>query len=178
MLIGDDRFNSITLIVENNHVKKHIMAFYINIILGKIIKIINPSFEGYYKEIPLLKCEGIVPATNLIFNISRIISMNNISDERYIFSKFTTTNYQVKSLIISEILYSGAYNSRHGTDCYCLKISNSNSVVIGLNFLLNQYESIIFKPFVSAKLGNLLVHRDVLDIHFKSNRTYHLRDLC
>ena len=83
--------------------KKHIMAFYINTILEKIIKIINPSFEEYYKEMPLLKCEGIVPATNLIFNISRMISMNNISNERYIFSKFTTANYQVKSLIISKI---------------------------------------------------------------------------
>ena len=127
---------------------------------------------------PLLKCESIVPATNLTFNVSRMISMNNISDERYIFSKFTTANYQVKSLMISKILCSGACDGRYGTDCYYLKISNSNSIAIGLNFVLNQYESIIFKPFVSAKLTNLLVHRDILDTHFESNRTYHLRDLC
>ena len=118
MLLGDQRLNTITLIVENNHVKKHSMDFYYNLKLGTISKLINPSFEGYVKDMHVLKCEGIVHSNDLSFNIKRQIRMNNISDYRCLFSKFTTKCFQVKIVMINEILCSGACDGRHSTNCY------------------------------------------------------------
>ena len=97
---------------------------------------INPSFEGYCKDIPLIICKGIVSANNLTFNDTRQISTSNVTDERHVFAKLRTTNYQVTSLVISEFLYSGACDGRCGIDCYRFKTSNSSNIAIGLHFVL------------------------------------------
>ena len=78
--------------------------------------------------------------------------------------------------MVSEILYSRAYDSRYGTDCYCLKIIKSNKVAIGMNFVLRDYESINFKLFISISLTRLLVCEIVIDTKFKGNGTHNLRN--
>jgi len=78
--------------------------------------------------------------------------------------------------MVSEILYSGTCNGRYGTDCYYLKIIKSTKVVIGLNFILWDYESINFKLFISASLTRLLVHEIVINTEFEGNGTHNLRN--
>ena len=94
------------------------------------------------------------------------------------FTKFRTTDYQVKSLVTSEILYSCACDRRHGTDHYYLKTSNSSNIAIRLNFVLRQNENAVFKPFASFKFSSLLICRNTLSLHFERDGVHHLRNAC
>ena len=79
--------------------------------------------------------------------------------------------------MVSEILYNGACDRWHRIDCYFLRIINSNTVAICLNFILRDYKSIIFKPFISISLTRLLIYDDIIDSEFERNGTYYLRNV-
>ena len=70
MFLEDDKL-TITLIVENNYLKKHIIAFHNKIKLGKVLRIINSSFERYFKDILLLKYKGIILVNDESFSITK-----------------------------------------------------------------------------------------------------------
>ena len=84
------------------------------------MRIINLTFEGYFDNMPLLKCEGIFPTKETI-TFRNTIKVNNISDEKYIFAYFTTDEFKVKKAAHSEGLHKGACDSQYGRAYYCLK---------------------------------------------------------
>ena len=62
-------------------------------------------------------------------------------------------------------------------DCYYLRVINSNTVAIGLNFILRDYESITFKPFISISLTRLPIYDNVIDSEFEMNGTHYSRNV-
>ena len=151
------------------------MNFCDNTKLGTISKFINPSFEGCFKNIPMLKCEGTILSNDSSFTMNRQVSMNNIYEDRCLFSKFSTKSFLVKSLMIDEIMCYGACDGMHRTNCCCLKVVHINSIGIGLNFVSKECESIFFKHCFSDSVTKLFVHEDVIKTHFEHNRLCPLR---
>ena len=41
------------------------MTFYEKIKLGSVIRVINPLFLGYFNDMLLIKCEGIIPTADI-----------------------------------------------------------------------------------------------------------------
>ena len=120
MFFTDKNMNSVTLIIDNNSLKTHIIAFWKQMHLGNTMLIVNPAFEGYFSGMPLLKCEGILP-TEEIAAFYSTIKVNNTSDEKHIFACFATKEFKLKSISLSASPCKGACDSKYGRDCYCMK---------------------------------------------------------
>ena len=60
-VLANETLKSVTLIIDNNNMKSHGMAFWNKLRLGNIVLIVNSSFEGHFSSIPLLKCECLLP---------------------------------------------------------------------------------------------------------------------
>ena len=56
------------------------MAFSSKMKLGYIMHIINPTFEGYFNNIPLPKCEGIY-LTSVTISFHNTIKVNETLDK-------------------------------------------------------------------------------------------------
>ena len=82
--------------------------------------IINPTFEGYFNNMPLFKCEGIFPTKETI-TFCNTIKVNDTSDKKYIFACFTIDKFKAKKVMHSEGQCKGACDSRYSRACYCLK---------------------------------------------------------
>ena len=58
-LVADETLKSVTFIIDNNTVKLYVMTFWNRLRLVNIVFIVNPSFEGCFSSMYLLKCEGV-----------------------------------------------------------------------------------------------------------------------
>ena len=63
--------------------------------------IVNLAFEGYFTSMPLIKCKGILP-TKEVINSHDTISIDDISDERHIFTYFAADEFRLRSLFLSK----------------------------------------------------------------------------
>ena len=110
IFLTDEKLNSVALVTENNSLKSFVLAFWKEMKLGYVMCIINPTFEGYFNNMPLLKCEGIFPTKETIA-FRNTIKVNDTSDEKYIFACFTTDKFKVKKVMHSEGPCKGACDS-------------------------------------------------------------------
>jgi len=177
MFLADEKLNPIALIVDNNSLKSHVMAFSSKMKLGYIMHIINPTFEGYFNNMPLLKCEGIFP-TSETTSFRNTIKVNETSDEKYIFACFTTDKFKLKKIKKSDGPCKGACDSRYGRLCYCMKQQNIPGDVLGFHFVVKDYSSLVFEVMPSLNLTKMLTEDEVIDSSFEDNKKVCLRDIC
>jgi len=176
MFLADKKLNPVALIVDNNSLKSHVMAFSNLMKLGYIMRIVNPTFEGYFSNMPLLKCEGIFP-TKEMTSFRNTIKVNDTSDEKYIFACFTTNQFKLKKVMHSEGPCKGPCDSRYGTACYCLKQQNVPGDVLGFYFAVKDYSSLVFEEMSSLSLTKMFAEDEVIDSSFQNNKKVCLRDI-
>ena len=130
--------------------------------------IVNPTFEGYFSSMLLLKCEGIL-STEDVARFYSTIKLNDTSDEKYILACFATKKFKLKSISISTSPCKGAYDSKYGRDCHCIKQQNFTGNVLSFNFQVKDYGSLEFKPITSLRLTKAFVHNNVIDSGFEES---------
>ena len=125
MFLGDITLRSMCLIIEDNTSKSLILTFGNNIKIGHVHKLVNPTFEGYFNEMPLIKCDVIVPVlNNPLMHSIKMIDIGNYSDSRCELSKFTTNRYKLRTILVCDTSCKGVCDSRYGSTYYCVKKKN------------------------------------------------------
>ena len=77
---GHETLKSLTLIIGNNTVKSYAVDFWNKLRLCSIVLIVNPSFEGWFSSMHLLKCEGTLPTFEVV-SFHNTLNLNDTSDE-------------------------------------------------------------------------------------------------
>lgn len=176
MFLGDSNLNTMCLIVDDDPMKTLVMTFCEHIRLGNAVKIVNPHLTGYFNDMPVVKCEGIIPS-DFPFTIQKSISVNSNGEEHLMLGRFSTKKFTLKKLCFCETCCKGACDGRYGPYCYCLSKSNFNTPMLGYEFVFDDYPAIRFKPFISCELTSLLVHNDVVASGFDKDDNVNLRSI-
>ena len=83
MFLGDDSFNPFCLIIEGTPSKVFASSFMSELKLGRIIRVVNTVFAGYFDSMILLKCEGIA-SLSAFSSMSKDLALKSILDNKRI----------------------------------------------------------------------------------------------
>lgn len=178
MFLGDTTLRPICLILDDNISKSLVLTFSNNIKIGHVHRIVNPTFEGYFNEMPLLKCDVIVPVvTNPSMYSMKDINISNFQDSRYILSRFRTNQFKIKKILVCDTSCKGPCDSRYGAQCYCVQKKNWDTSTLAFHFMFEDYKDITFMPYISNHMMKMFVHNRVIENQFKINNNPCLRNI-
>ena len=107
------------LIADDSTLKSLALTFSTSVKIGHMHRTVNPTFEGYFNEMPLIKCDAIVP---VIANSSacsmKYFDVGNFQDSRCILSRSRTIQFELKKSLVCDTSCKLLCDNRHGVQCY------------------------------------------------------------
>ena len=164
-MLADNEGNPLCLIVENDSSKGNVLGHFESMSIGNQLKIVSPSFKGYFSQMPVLGCELLLPmSTKPTFQ--KNIFMTGMLGEDYVMARIITKNYVVKQVGIADHCCKGLCDSRYGNNCYCKNKIGLTGSVLSFTIALKDQPHLRIKSLISHKLTKLLVKEEVIINNF------------
>ena len=165
LVLADNEGNPLCLIVENDSSKGNVLGHFESMSIGNQLKIVSPSFKGYFSQMPVLGCELLLPlSTKPTFQ--KNIVMTGMLGEDYVMARIITKKYVVKQVGIADLCCKGLCDSRYGNNCYCKNKIGLTGSVLCFTMALKDHQHLRIKSIISNKLTKLLVADEVITNNF------------
>ena len=161
LVLADNEGNPLCLIVENDSSKGNVLGHFESMSIGNQLKIVSPSFKGYFNQMPILACELLLPLSSKPAFQKNIV-MSGMLGEDYVMARIITKNYVVKQVGIADHCCKGFCDSRYGNNCYCKNKIGLTGSVLSFTIALKDLQHLKIKSFISHKLTKLLVEEEVI----------------
>ena len=91
LVLADDKGNPLCLIVENDSSKGNVLGHFESMSIGNQLKIVSPSFKGYFNQMPITSCELLLPLSEKpTFQINLI--MTGMVGEDHVMARIITND--------------------------------------------------------------------------------------
>ena len=176
LVLADNEGNPLCLIVENDSSKGNVLGHFDHMSIGNLLKIVSPSFKGYFNQMPILACELLLPLSSKP-TFQKNIIMAGMVGEDYVMARIVTKNYVVKQVGITDHCCKGLCDSRHGNNCYCKNKIGLTGSVLSFTIALKDQPHLRIKSLISLKLTKLLVKEEVIINNFAKDGASCLFDI-